>query len=85
MKQCGNLHEVVPSVTDDQTKVALSCEINTVPDLILCCCHDDIASVEPSGTGFGCVVGRQAGVVRLERPELGNRVVSPDIVVLETM
>lgn len=47
----GTTHEVVTSVSDDQTEVALPCELHTSSDLLLCSSHDDVLSVETTCAG----------------------------------
>jgi hypothetical protein len=67
-------HEVVTSVTDDQTQVALPCKVHTSSDLILRLCHNDIASVEAASAGLRWVIGRQAGVIGCQWPEFSDGV-----------
>jgi hypothetical protein len=78
------LHEIMTSVTNDQSKVAFSCKVHTSLDLLLGSCHNDIFSVKALCTRRRRVVGRHAGIVRLERPKLGNGVIGSIIALAST-
>ena len=67
------------SITDDQTKVALSCKVHTRLNLFPCSRHDDVLSVHALCASTRWVVRRHASVVGFERPELGDGVVSSGI------
>ena len=67
------------SVTNDQTKVALSSKVHTRFDLIPRSRHDDVLSVHALCATTRWVVRRHAGVVSFERPELSDGVVSSSI------
>jgi len=69
----------VTSVTNDQTKVALSCKVHARFDLFPRSRHDDVLSVHALCATTRWVVRRHAGVVGFERPELGDGVVSSNI------
>lgn len=83
-KQKVDLHEIVTSISDDQTKVALSCKVHTSFDLFPCGCHDDVLSVHALCAATRWVVGWHAGVVRLERPEFGDGMISSGIALAST-
>lgn len=71
------------SVADDETKVALSSEVNTGFDMLLFSCHDDIASVESSSACPRWIVSGQAGIVRLQWPELSDRMIGPGTILTQ--
>jgi hypothetical protein len=78
------LHEIMTSVTNDQSKVAFPCKVYTSLDLFLGSCHNDVFPVETLCATCGWVVGRHAGVIRLERPKLGNGVIGSSIALAST-
>jgi hypothetical protein len=70
-------HEVVASVTNDQTQVALSCKVHTSFQVLLCLCHNNILSIKAARTWLGWIGSGQASVVGGERPKVCNGMVGP--------
>ena len=77
-KFCSFLHEIVTSVANDETKIALPCKVDTGFDMFFCRCHDDISSVESSSTCIRWIIGGQASIVRFQRPQLSDWVIGPN-------
>jgi hypothetical protein len=72
----GTAHEIVASIANDEAQVTLSRKVDTSFDLVLVLRHDHVVSVEAARAWFGGVVRWHTCVVRTERPQVRNGMVS---------